>query len=52
MRKSYSGFDIGQNKSVGAFFSGVRQQSQGETVNFHDTERMKGKEFVDKLIKQ
>ena len=30
----------------------MRQRSQGEKPNFHDTAKFKGKEFVKKLIQQ
>ena len=52
MKKSVSGFDIGQTPAVGSFFSGVRQRAQGEEVNFTNTEEMRGKDYVEKLISQ
>lgn len=51
MRKSQSGFDIGANKAVGSFFSSLRQQANGETTNFFDTETMNGREYVKKLVR-
>ena len=52
MQKSVSGFDIGQQKQYGAFFSGIRQSKAGEQSNFVDTSQMKGSDYIEKLIKQ
>lgn len=52
MRKSMSGFDIGVNKSVGSFFSSKRQEANGEMINFFDTEKMNGREYIEKLVGQ
>ena len=51
-QKSVSGFDVGVNKAVGAFYSSMRQEANGEKTNFYDTGHMKGRDFVQKLIKQ
>lgn len=52
LKKSYAGFDIGQSVATGDFFSSMRQKSSGEESNFHNTENMKGKAFVERLIEQ
>ena len=52
LHKSYSGFDIGQQKACGSFFSNVRQQASGIRPNFYSSEQMRGTEYIDKLIKQ
>ena len=52
MAKSVSGFDIGQQKQFGAFFSSIRQSQVGEHSNFADTSQMKGSDYIEKLIKQ
>ena len=52
MRKSYSGFDIGQKKAYGSFFSNRRQEAAGNKSNFFQTEKMKGVRYIDRLIAQ
>ena len=52
LKKSVSGFDIGQNKSIGAFFASQRAKESGENPNFFPTEQMTGQEYVDRLLKQ
>ena len=49
--RTQSGFDIGQQKAVGSFFSSLRQKAKGDSVNYYDSERMKGDEFVKRLMK-
>ena len=51
MDKSVSGFDIGTSKAVGSFFSSIRQKHSNEQVNFHSSEKMKGEEFIEHLIR-
>ena len=50
--KRISGYDIEEEKAIGSHFSGVWQETNGEKTNFHDTGLMKGRDFVQKLIKQ
>lgn len=52
LKRSVSGFDIGQNKSVGQFYSSIRQKQEGEKPNFVESEKMTGEQYVKALIKQ
>ena len=52
LKKNVSGFDIGQAKAVGSFFSGLRAADRGEKTNFYDCKQMTGQEFVERLVKQ
>lgn len=49
-----SGLDIASRKSVGSFFSSMREKMEMKTTrsNFKDTSRMNGQEYVRELVKQ
>ena len=49
---SISGYDYEAEKQVGSFYSQIRQEATGEATNFLDTGAMKGRDFVQRLIKE
>ena len=47
LTKSMAGFEMGQQKNQGSFFSSMRQKNKGES-QIKDTSKMKGKTFIEK----